>query len=86
MSKTYRTIPNNEEVEKIINEKKIKKNDKKHQQIIIADGKYSHPCHDKYNDIIEGKNSAKTKKIAKKIATKSQRNTNKSLEKEDNED
>ena len=29
MSKTYRTIPNNEEVEKIINKKKIKRNEKK---------------------------------------------------------
>lgn len=86
MSKTYRTIPNNEEVEKIVNEKKIKRNDKKHQQIIIADGEYSHPCHDKHNDIIEGKNSAKTKRVAKKITTKKHRNDNKSLEKENIEE
>lgn len=94
MSKTYRTIPDKEEIKTMISEKKIKKNDKKHQHIITTDGEYSHPCYDNIkgdgakignNDLKEGKVTSKEKKIVKKVATKNQRNYNKNLTKKEND-
>ena len=43
MSDTLRKVPNN--VIDCIKEKKIIHNDKKHQQMIVEDGSFSHPCY-----------------------------------------
>ena len=43
MSDTLRKVPNN--VINCIKEKKIIHNDKKHQQMIVEDGSFSHPCY-----------------------------------------
>lgn len=89
MSKTYRKI--SETSADFVDEKKIKKNDKKHQQVTVTDGAYAHPCFYEvkgdgskigYNDNYDGVTDPKAKKIVKKKSVKNQRNFNKQITKE----
>ena len=82
MSNTYRKVPANF-VENIVNEKKVKRNDKKHQTMTLTDGVYSHPCHpivgengqlSGFADIYDGATAPKHKKVIKKVAVKKSRN------------
>jgi hypothetical protein len=89
MSKTFRKI-SNDSID-FVDEKKIKKNDKKHQQVIVSDGAYSHPCFYEikgdgstigWDDDYDGVKNPKDKKIVKHKSVKNQRNFNKKITKE----
>lgn len=80
MSDTFRKIPG--EAVEFIKEKKIIRNDKKHQQAIVYDGAFSHPCYFTIkgngskigvNNFKDGLKSPKQKKFAKKTSIKKQR-------------
>lgn len=89
MSKTLRKIAHHSI--DFVDEKKIKIDDKKHQQVIVTDGAYSHPCFEEikgdgvkigYNDDYDGITDPHAKKIVKKKSTKSHRQHDHKLEKE----
>jgi hypothetical protein len=80
MSDTFRKVPN--DVIDFVKKKKIIRNDKKHQQMILEDGAFSHPCYFSingygvkigFNDIFDGLKTPKEKKFAKHISVKKQR-------------
>jgi len=80
MSNTFRKVPN--DVIDFVKDKKIIKNDKKHQQMIVEDGAFSHPCYYSidgdgskigFNDVFDGLQSPKQKKFAKHTTVKKQR-------------
>jgi hypothetical protein len=80
MSNTFRKVPN--DVIDFVKEKKVIKNDKKHQQMIVEDGAFSHLCYYSiegdgskigFNDVFDGLQSPKQKKFAKHKTVKKQR-------------
>ena len=77
MGKTYRKVPKHELPEDEIENKKVKRVDRKHGKVITTDGFYSHPINDGAEIVLgdkvicfEGVVSPKAKKLAKKAAAK----------------
>lgn len=80
MSNTFRKVHN--DVIDFVKEKKVIKNDKKHQLMIVEDGAFSHPCYNSicgngskigFNDVFDGLQSPKQKRFAKHMSVKKQR-------------
>lgn len=83
MSKTYRKVPTTF-VDNFVNDKKVKRNDKRHQTMTLTDGVYSHPCHpivgqngqlSGFADMYDGAITPKYKKAIKRITSKKTRRT-----------
>ena len=80
MGKTYRKVPESELLEEEKQSKKVKRIDKKHGEVIVSDGFYSHPINDGAEIVVgdhvvrfEGVVDPKAKKLAKKATAKRER-------------
>ena len=91
MGKTYRNVPKHELLEEKIENKKVKRIDKKHDRVITADGVYSHPINDDAKIYMgdkvvsfEGINTPLGKRITKKMTNRKHRHEKIEME-EDND-